>query len=376
MKILCLDTETKTHNKGNPFDSRNKLIVVSWSSTYADKCATYYRDISNQTLQDLIDKADLIVGFNFKFDLHWFTNYGLKIPIGKVWDVQIAEFILSSQTNIFPSLQETCIKYGLPGKIDIVKTEYWDKGIDTEDIPPEILLPYAQQDTDATLECYFNQIKLMSFKQIRLCKLMCADLVILAEMERNGLVYDTNLCEERSKKISTETDQIIEKLSKIYPNIPINFNSGDHLSAFLYGGTVKETIKTQVGFYKTGLRKGEPKMANEEIEHHLPRLFEPIPGSELLKEGFYATNEPTLRSLKGKNRPILDLLLNLAKLEKLNGTYYKGFPKLNEKMNWTKGILHGQFNQTLAATGRLTASNPNQQNFAGDIQDIFISKYE
>jgi DNA polymerase I-like protein with 3'-5' exonuclease and polymerase domains len=39
------------------------------------------------------------------------------------------------------------------------------------------------------------------------------------------------------------------------------------------------------------------------------------------------------------------------------------------------GVLHGSFNQTTAATGRLSSSKPNLQNFATELQDIFISRY-
>jgi len=94
----------------------------------------------------------------------------------------------------------------------------------------------------------------------------------------------------------------------------------------------------------------------------------------MAKEGNYSTNEGTLRKLKGK-KGVLDKILHLSKLEKLNGTYYNGLVQLRKEMNWDKGVLHGQFNQTTAISGRLSSSKPNLQNFASDLQDIFISKY-
>lgn len=151
-----------------------------------------------------------------------------------------------------------------------------------------------------------------------------------------------------------------------------NFNSGDDLSAFLYGGDIHQVVKEHDGFYKTGKRVGEPKYRNVVYTHTLPQLYKPIKGSELKKEGFYATNEPTLKQLKGSHK-VIDLILELSKLEKLNGTYYKGLPLLNKTMNWESGVLHGNFNQTQTATGRLSSSRPNQQNFASELQDIFVS---
>jgi DNA polymerase I-like protein with 3'-5' exonuclease and polymerase domains len=193
-------------------------------------------------------------------------------------------------------------------------------------------------------------------------------------MEATGILYDEQLCETRSQEVDDQISKIKQKLTAYYPNVPINFGSGDHLSAFLYGGTVKEDGKEHVGFFKTGERKGQPKYKNIVIEHVLPRLYTPLKGSELEKEGMFATDEGTLRKLKGK-KSVVNLLLELSKLEKLNGTYYKGLVKLRNEMHWPEGVLHGQFNQTIAGTGRLSSSKPNLQNFASELQDIFVSRY-
>lgn len=203
---------------------------------------------------------------------------------------------------------------------------------------------------------------------------MCQDLLILREMEGNGLPFDEQLCKTRAIEVDDQISEIRGKLTAIYPNIPVNFSSNDDLSAFLYGGIVKEDGKEHVGFFKTGAKAGQPKYKNITIEHVLPRLYQPLKGSELKKEGMYATDEATLKKLKGK-KDVVNLLLELSKLEKRNGTYYKGLVKLREEMNWEDGVLHGQFNQCVAATGRLSSSKPNLQNFDSQLQDIFVSKY-
>ena len=371
MKILALDTETTTHNKGNCYDSRNKLVCYSYASRLGSG-AHPWNTSTKDDLQTDIDYSDLVVGFNFKFDAHWLSKYGVKF--NKVWDVQIAEFILSCQTNRFPSLNDTCIKYGIPVKEDIVKTQYWDKGLDTTDVPWEILSSYAAHDASITLQCYHAQIKLMTPQQIKLCQLQCQDMMILMEMEQNGLPFDEELCQLRAVELDDKISTINTELTQIYPTTPINFGSNDHLSAFLYGGIVKEDGKEHIGFYKSGIKVGQPKYKNIVIEHQLPRLYQPLKGSEMAKEGNFATDEGTLRKLKGK-KGVLDKILELSKLEKLNGTYYRGLTKLREEMHWEKGILHGQFNQTTAISGRLSSSKPNLQNFATELQDIFVSRY-
>lgn len=372
MKLLTLDVETSTHNKGNCYDSRNSLVCCSGIAS--DSTAFCVPTSTISTVQGDIDKASLIIGFNFKFDLAWLKKAQLSFSGKQIWDVQIAEFILSNQTERLPSLNATCIKYSLDTKLDVVKTEYWDKGIDTVDIPWNILSEYAKRDVELTQACYYKQLELMTDKQIKLCYLMCQDLVVLQEMEETGLLFSEDLCRERSRDVSTRIEELQAVLHSIYPTVPINFASNDHVSAFLYGGIVKEDAKEHIGFYKTGIRAGEPKYKNTIIEHILPRLYTPLKGSEMAKEGNYAVDESTLRKLKGKST-VISQLLELSKLEKINGTYYEGLQKLRKEMFWEPNTLHGTFNQTIAQTGRLSSSRPNLQNFASDLQDIFISRY-
>ena len=196
-------------------------------------------------------------------------------------------------------------------------------------------------------------------------------------MEWNGQVFDVELCNQRAGEIEKQIEKITQDLNAIYPDIAINFNSGDQLSAFLYGGTIYQESKEHVGFYKTGEKQGQPKYKNITIEHLLPRLIEPLKGSELSKPGIFKTDEDTLRKLKGPAaRKFVGPLLELSKLEKLNSTYYKGLVSKNEEYHWPKNMIHGQFNQVVAQTGRLSSSNPNLQNFAGDCLDIFVSRYD
>jgi DNA polymerase-1 len=375
MNILALDTETTTFNKGNPFDSRNKLVCWSW----ADEIGAAAHQFSDGDMVEWFDAnlpiTDLIVGFNFKFDYHWLAKEGVDLSHSDIWDVQLAEYLLFNQTHKFPSLNETCERYGIPVKLDVVKTEFWDKGVQTDEIPWHILRDYAAHDAKVTLECYHAQIKLMTPAQKQLCRLMCMDMHVLRDMEATGVKFDEQLCDKRSQEVDDQISKITAKLASVYSKVPLNFSSGQHLSAFLYGGIVKEDAKEHIGFYKTGQKQGQPKYKNVVVEHVLPRLYQPLKGSELQKEGFYATDEGTLKKLKGKKDTVA-LLLELAKLEKLNGTYYKGLVNLRKEMHWPVGILHGSFNQTTAATGRLSSSKPNLQNFATELGEVFISRYD
>lgn len=377
MNVLTLDVETDIYNKGNPFDDRNKLVCSAAKYNKRSTDCTPWLNNPNAVgyTQSLVDNCDMVVGFNFKFDYHWLHNNGVNLSGKRIWDCQAAHYILGHQTHIFPSLNDVLSFYGLPLKLDVVKTEYWDRGITTSDIPWDVLQPYPVGDVDGTCEVFTRQWASATPEQRALILLDGQDMHVLREMEYNGILYDKELCNKRSLETDDKIREIELQLSAIYPHVPINFRSNDDLSAFLYGGTIEETIKVHDGFYKSGQKAGQPRLKNHTVSHTLPALYKPVQGSELQKAGYYATNEPTLRSLKG-NPKIVNMILDLAKLEKINGTYYKGLPKISEEMNWKDNILHSNFNQTQTRTGRLSSNKPNQQNFASDLLDVFVSRYE
>lgn len=315
-----------------------------------------------------------MIGFNFKFDYHWLQKWGLRLDHKRLWDCQIAEFVLERQRNSYPSLEDSVVKYALGHKIDIIKLEYWDKGINTDAIPWEVLKPYAVMDAELTYKLYMVQKDLTSGRQKALLTLLFADLHVLQEMERNGIIYDSELCESRSAGLDLRIAKLQSNLNAFYPDIPINWGSNDQLSAFLYGGTISQTVKDHDGFFKSGAKAGQPRFRNREVLHQLPQLYKPLKGTEMAKPGLYSTSEDTLLKLAGKQGP-LKWLLELSKLEKLNGTYYRGLPKLNAKMAWPDNTLHGNFNMCVTITGRLSSSSPNLQNFASELQDIFVSRF-
>ena len=157
-KILTFDVETTTHNYGHFADKRNSLVLsgFKWLGEPPfhfphNHCSLDYQD-HREKIQTVKNEASCLVGFNIKFDLHWMKNLGINLDNISVWDCQLAEFILSSQT-LKPnknSLNEALTRHSLPLKLDVVKTEFWDKGIDTYDIPMDVLVPYLDQDLIAT----------------------------------------------------------------------------------------------------------------------------------------------------------------------------------------------------------------------------------
>lgn len=386
MRSLILDVETTISNKGNPFDETNKLCYIGLLDTDASVYSIEYDDQPYRTrleeIQAKVNGADILVGFNIKFDLHWIRKYGINFMGKRVWDCQLVHFILTGQQHPYPSLNSVAAYYNLGSKLDVIATEYWKNGVDTDKIPRDLLEDYLKQDLLLTQKVYEKQMEefASSAKNMqRLISLHNQDLVILQEMEFNGLLFDEN----SSTILATELEDQIAVIDKIlmeyHDLVEFNPNSTEHVSSLLYGGIIKVRRREAIGVFKTGERKGQTKERWVEHEITFPRLINPIKGSELTKEGFFSTDDQTLKSLKTRSKyakDLVEVLLKRATLEKRLTAYYKGLVDLRKEMNWHEGRLHGQLNQCVARTGRLSSSKPNLQNFDGEIKTLFGSRYE
>ena len=374
--ISVCDTETTTFQKGNPFARRNRLVYVG---TYQPGQPLLALPATEFFLQKPgLDASEFLVFFNAKFDLHWLRrNYGWA-PSQKqrVWCCQLAHFLLTGQSSVYPSLEEVRTWNGVKRISPKGALDYWARGIDTPDIPPEIMLEDLKNDVLDTYEIYLRQIEAFASlpKLFNLFRLECDDLLVLAEMEWNGLAFNAEEAKRRAEQTRVEIGSIEQQLKDVWPSVPINFNSPTHISALLYGGTIDEDRKTLVGIYQSGGKVGQPRFKHEKIEHVLPQLCKPIEGTELRKLGFYSTDESILRQLNGA-KDIRELLLKRSKLSK-ELDYLDGLPRLIDEMDWDVNTLHSSFNQCVAATGRLSSSKPNVQNLTDGVLSLVESRYE
>ena len=376
---LVLDNETTTFQKGNPFSRRNKLCSIGLEDTvYAIEYDDAPYGQALREVQERINEARTLVVFNGKFDLHWLRRYGVDFSSTRIWDCQVAQFIIECQLRPMISLADSLVYWGLTPKQDYIAETYWNKGIDTPDIPWQELHDYNLSDLQITRELYERQLAYLEDKPKlkHLIELDCFDLKVLQEMEYNGMLYDTNKSLELSKECEARIKSIYDSLNYAAGVAGINWNSGDQVSSVLYGGSISFTTKEYQPFkYKDG--RETVKLRNMVREHVFPRLVEPLPKTELKKKGKFQTGAPILSRLKarGKVKQIVDMLIELSDLEKMNGTYYKGIPALISEMDWPDGELHGQLNQCVAITGRLSSSKPNMQNNPPEVDLLFRSRY-
>lgn len=377
--ITPLDFETSRFPDGNPF--RHSAQAISYAT---EEGFHYYTDPDFITrLQEYLTKATLLIGCNFKFDLGWIARLGCKTSSKcRVWDCQLAEFILSGQQNSFASMEQLCELYHIVGKQGGLE-EWWNQSIETRDIPRGILEEYNVGDITRTRAIYEAQQRderlTPALRQLIL--LGGADMLVLAEMEANGILYDTAGSITAGDAALVEINKIKEELNVLVDCEFFNFDSGDHLSCWLYGGTIEQDRFIPVNMvYKSGPRKGQEYTQNkfqETVRKHYDGIFKPLKRTELKKPGFYQTGEPILRQLPARSvsqRRAIALLLSLAELSKQVGSFLHALPKLIEDMEWGE-IIHPTYNQCVARTGRLSCSKPNAQQFPEIVDQFWISRY-
>jgi len=382
--LTVLDFETSRFPDGNPY--RKSSIAVSWAAIQgAEPVFGYYSDPDFvSALQELLQHTTLLIVLNGKFDVGWCKRLGCTTPSGmRVWDCQIAEYVLSGQQNSFASMEQLCELYSIAGKQGGLE-EWWGQGIETAGIPGAIVENYNVGDIHRTRAIYNAQLKdtRMTPALHKLILLQGADLLVLQQMEQNGILYD-KVASVSAGDIALQTvNEIKEQLNALVDLDGFNFSSGDHLSAWLYGGVIEIDRFLPVELeYKSGPRKGQPYTQNkfqETTRREFPGLFKPLPKTALKKEGYYQTGEPILRQLSCRTkvqRDVLSSLLRLAELEKQIGSFLHALPALMEKNEWGD-YLHPQYNQCVARTGRLSCSKPNAQQFDAETDKNWISRYK
>ena len=376
-KVVTFDTETSTINKGNPYTVAGSLVTIQ--TKVNDEDTKVFRKNNWKTaIRDLTD-CSLVVGTNLKFDLAWIKRE-LDCTVKSVWDIQLAEFIISNQEWKYPDLATMCQKYGIGIKPDNIKLEYWNKGIDTKDIPEEVLDAYGISDVENTYKIFLKQVKYFQNEgkdKFKLFRLHCNDLLVLLDMEYNGIVYDVGGSLKEAEKIQEHIKTLEEKIYVFTKGVPINLNSGDHKSVLLYGGNIILERHVPIGVYKTGIKSGQPRYSVIKDAFAFDRLIQPLKNSELAKVGYYSTDEPTLSALPatGIVKKLIALLLEHAKYKKLIGTYLKGYPNIIEKNGWNPNKIHTSLNQCQAITGRLSSSKPNLQNTLKEAKRFCITRY-
>ena len=321
---LCLDTETTSIN---PIDA--ELVGLSFS---VEEGKAFYVAIPAERekaerivniFKPLYESTEILkIGQNIKYDMEVLMNYGVRLT-APMFDTMLAHYVLQpEQKHNMDILAETLLNYQTI-HIDELIGPKGKSQKNMRDISPADICDYAAEDADITLRLY-NVLK------PRLKEADVEDLFyniemplvpVLAEMEMNGVLLDTNALAETSKVF---TDRMTQIEKNIYELAGHQFNIAS------------------------------PKQVGEVLFGEMKIVDKP----KKTKTGQYVTSEEVLQQLRSK-APIVDHILEHRGLKKLLGTYVDALPKL---INPHTGHIHTSFNQAVTATGRLSSSDPNLQN--------------
>jgi len=279
---------------------------------------------------------------NLKYDALVLKWYGLEVK-GDYMDTMIMHYLLEPELRHgMDYLAETYLGYK-PISITSLIGKKGKKQLTMREVPVDKVTEYAAEDADITLQLNdFLVPKMEEEGLMPLYREMEAPLIrALVEMEYEGIRLNVNFLEAYSQDLKKEVTKIEEK---IYDQAGTPFNIGS------------------------------PKQVGEVL---FDRLGLPYSGRKT-KTGQYSTNEEKLADLS-KEHSIAGDILHYRGLTKLISTYVDALPQM---VNPRTGRIHSSFNQTIAATGRLSSNNPNLQNIpvrtpeGARVREAFVPRNE
>ena len=234
----------------SPFNPNNKLVSVGINDEYLFFNHDERSDKGAWTkVQSILDRTDLLIGHNLKFDLSWIYEVGFSYT-GKVYDTMIGEYVLNRGVRKALSLKECCIRRNLSRKSDATE-DFIKDGISFEMIPQKIVEEYGRQDIKVTGELYHSQVddfkKPENRKLVPTVKMMNSFLQVLTKMERNGIQIDLHSLNDVEMKFKLEYDELRERIDTMIweqmGDTKINPASPEQLSWLIYGVKVIDKKK-------------------------------------------------------------------------------------------------------------------------------------
>ncbi|MEO6457384.1 MAG: DNA polymerase I [Chloroflexia bacterium] len=283
----------------------------------------------------LADPSVIKDGHNIKYDVKVLARAGMPVS-GLGFDTMIAAYLLGEKGISLKDLAFTKL-----GVQMVPITELIGKGrtqITMDKVSIETSAGYASADvavTERLRHLFGPQLESVGMRGL-LEEIEMPLVGVLAEMELTGVAIDVPALQTISTSIHTK---LIELETLIYEEAkhPFNINSPSQLGKVLF----------------------------EELQ---------LPGRKRTQTG-YSTDREVLDTLRGLH-PIVDMTLEYRQLIKLKNTYIDALPLL---VRADTGRVHTNFNQTVAATGRLSSSQPNLQNIpirteiGRDVRKAFVA---
>jgi len=328
--LFAFDTETTSLNYSNAeivgvsfAIEAGKAAYVPLAHDYPDVPAQLNRENILNSLKPLLEDPDKAkLGQNLKYDANVLANYDIELQ-GIQHDTMLESYVFNS-TATKHNMDDLAKKY-----LGVETIHYEDiagkgaKQIGFAEVPLEQASPYAAEDADITLRLHqalSTKLKTHQPLQKLYQEIEIPLIPVLSRIERNGVLIDSAMLAQQSLELANHIIAIEQHAHDLAGQV-FNLASPKQIQEILYDQQKLPVLK------KTP--KGQP-----------------------------STAESVLQEL-AIDYPLPKLILKYRSMSKLKSTYTD---KLPQQVNDRTGRVHTSYHQAVAATGRLSCSDPNLQN--------------
>ncbi len=329
-KLFAIDTETTGLDAmtaeivGISFtDTVGSGAYVPLGHVYPGAPQQLDRELVLNKLKPLLeDPRQIKVGQNPKYDMIIFAHYGIDLA-GVDYDTMLESYVLNSTASRH-DMDSLALKY--LGYKTLKYEDVAGKGkgqINFSEVGIEQAAPYAAEDADVTLrlhESLWPKLQQILPLEKLFQKIEMPLVSILATMQRTGVKIDADMLRRQSGELGQRILEFEQEAHDVAGQ-PFNLDSPKQIQEILYQKLGIPVLK------KTP--KGQPSTAEDVLQE--------------LAEDY----------------PLPRVILEHRSMSKLRSTYTD---KLPEMINADTGRVHTSYHQAVAATGRLSSSDPNLQN--------------
>ncbi len=319
VKEICIDTETTSLNI---IDAVLVGIGIAIKAGEAFYIPANLALSSNKLKKIIEDAATKKVGHNIKYDQEVLEVSGYKLS-GVSFDTMVASYLLNAGTrqHNLDALAFNELGYQMQPIEDLI-----GKGkaqITMDKVAPEKVSWYCCEDVDMTLrlkELFEPRLKSEGLEKV-FQDIEMPLISVLSDMELNGIRVDAKFLNRLSGEVEIDIKDLETEIYNLSGE-EFNINSPKQMKEVLFEKMKLEPIANKKN--KSGL----------------------------------STAAGELEKMLGQH-PVIEKIMQYRELSKLQSTYLLALPEL---VNKKTGRIHTNYNQTIAATGRLSSTDPNLQN--------------
>jgi DNA polymerase-1 len=316
----------------NPRQSELVGIAISW-----EEKTGHYLPVRGPEKQKKLDEPDVLkklkplledasiskVGHNIKFEMAWLHHHGIRMQ-GVVGDAMLASYLLQAgeRSHSLADLARRHLNHSPMPLSKLAGEGKFARRVET--INTAELAQHFGEEIDISLRlCNLLDKELVEKKLEPIYRDLELPLIgVLMEMEETGICLDVQLLKDLSREYTVLSKKLEEDIFRLAGR-SFNIDSPMQLREILF------------------------------VELKLPK------GKKTAQTGEASTNQEVLEDLAAEGHELPKLIIAYRQLTKLQGTYLDALPA---QVDVRTHRIHCQFNQTVAATGRLSSTNPNLQN--------------